>query len=334
MNTIGNIFRVTTFGESHGAALGCVIDGCPAGLVLDEGKLLKMIDRRKPGQSAITTDRKEADTPETLSGIYQGETTGTPIAIIVRNQNQRSEDYDQIALAPRRGHADETWKAKYQHVDNRGGGRSSGRETVSRVLAGWVAETLITHMFPELSIVAHVNSIGKLAIPADKKIHCSRAEVDANPTRCPDPQTAKEMESLLLAAKKNHESYGGSIIMQISGLPVGLGEPVFDKLHSRLAGALASIGTISSVNWIDFPVDLPGSQFHVAENSYGGVNGGISNGQAMAFKLEGKPIATIGEHAKKGRHDPCALPRIVPVAEAMAAIVLADIALISKTARI
>jgi chorismate synthase len=328
-NSAGEVFRVTTFGESHGSALGCVVDGCPAGVDLDMEKLLTQLARRRPGQSKITTSRNESDSPEILSGVFEGITLGTPIAMIVRNKEQRSQDYETIRKNPRKGHADQTWKDKFTHVDYRGGGRSSGRETVSRVMAGWIAEAYLKKIVPELNIVAAVSSVGDVALPPDTDFsQLTRSEVDRFSCRCPEEKAANKIEAMLLKAKEVGESYGGSVRIMVRNLPKGIGEPVFHKLQNRMVNALASIGTVNGVYWNQKPVNMPGSLFH-KENSYGGVNGGISNGSDLAFTVLCKPVSTLGKQATSGRHDPCVLPRIVPVVESMAAIVIADLLLLS-----
>jgi chorismate synthase len=335
MNSVGTIFRVTTFGESHGPALGCVVDGCPAGVAMDESALLRQLARRRPGQSAITSARDEGDVPEILSGIFEGVSLGTPIAMLVRNRDARSGDYDRIKREPRPGHADETWRAKFGHADHRGGGRSSGRETVSRVMAGWVAEMLLQRLMPQLGIVAFVSRVGAVTLgEEDIKRPWSRDQVDAHDSRCPDAEKAGAIEAMLADAKKEGESYGGTISLRVSGLPAGIGEPVFLKLHSYLAATLSTIGTMNAVNWNERSLDLPGSEFHAPGNSYGGINGGISNGQDLLFHISGKPVSTLGDTAKAGRHDPCILPRAVPVVESMAAIVLADLVMLNRLRRV
>lgn len=335
MNTFGRLFRITTFGESHGAALGCIVDGCPANIPVDENLLLSQLDRRRPGQSKITTSRPESDTPEILSGIFQGKTLGTPVAMMVRNTAQKSSDYNEIKHHPRRGHADQVWKDKFGHVDHRGGGRSSGRETVSRVMGGWLAECLLKYIYPELKIAAFVSQVGTVAMSQKGKNELwSRDQVDVFASRCPEEKAALAIEKMLEEAKEKGDSYGGEIILRVSGMPASLGEPVFMKLQNYLAGALASIATINSINWNELPLDTPGSSFHIEDNNYSGINGGISNGGNLIFRMFTKPVSTIGDVAKKGRHDPCILPRAVPVVESMAALVLADLALINQSRKL
>ena len=335
MNTFGEVFRVTTFGESHGAAVGCVVDGCPSGVPVDERDLRDQLARRRPGQSELTSPRKESDEPEILSGIFEGMTLGTPIAMLVRNRDTRSADYDAIRRSPRPGHADEVWRAKFGHVDHRGGGRSSGRETVARVMAGWVAESLLTRVLPDLGIVAWVSAVGGISMSDDALARSwRRDEVNASAVRCPEPEVAARMSEAIIRARDEGDSFGGVITVRIQGVPVGLGEPVFSKLQSRLADAFASIGTVNSVRWNQLPLDSRGSEFHVPGNSYGGINGGISNGRDIVFHIGGKPVSTIGDLAKSGRHDPCILPRAVPVVESMAALVMADLYLMNRMRRV
>lgn len=328
MNTFGNLFRLTTFGESHGPALGALVDGCPAGVPLTRDFIQLALNRRRPGQSALTTPRQEADQVEILSGVYEDKTLGTPLAAIVRNQDSRSADYDALKTIDRPGHADAVWRARFKHRDHRGGGRTSGRETLSRVIGGAVAESLLARELPTLSTVAWVAQVGSLKAPApDERL--SRALVDAHPTRCPDPTTAARMEADILAAKEAGDSLGGAIDLRITGLPIGLGEPVFGKIKSLLSSALAGVGTVTGVLW--GPDDLlevltqPGSVFHQTPESYGGIQGGLTNGQPLCARVLFKPPATLGSTAKSGRHDPCILPRAVPVIEAMVSLVLADL---------
>ncbi|HEY8210835.1 MAG TPA: chorismate synthase [Myxococcaceae bacterium] len=327
MNTFGELFRLTTFGESHGPALGAVIDGCPAGVPLEREHVQRALDRRRPGQSALTTARAEPDQVEILSGVFEGKTLGTPIAAIVRNQDQRSQDYDKLKTVDRPGHADAVWRARFKHRDHRGGGRTSGRETLCRVIGGAVAEAFLHQERPELSVVAWVSQVGPLVAPAPAP-GLTRAQVDAHPTRCPDPAVAAQMAEQIAQAKASGDSLGGSIDLRIEHLPVGLGEPVFGKLKSRLADAVATIGAASGVVWspeLLGRLDQPGSAFHADSSSYGGIQGGLSNGEPVTVRALFKPPSTLGEHAKQGRHDPCILPRAVPVIEAMASLVLADL---------
>ncbi len=335
MNTFGELFRVTTFGESHGPAMGAVIDGCPAGVALTTAQVQRALDRRRPGQSAVTTARAEADAVELLSGVYEEKTLGTPIAAVVRNTNQRSEDYARLAKEDRPGHADRVWRERFQHRDPRGGGRTSGRETLSRVIGGAVAEALLARELPTVSTVAWVSQVGPLVAPLPAS-PVTRAQVDAHSTRCPDQVLAPQIEALILDAKAKGDSWGGAITVRVDGLPVGLGEPVFGKLKARLADAVTGIGAVTGVVWgpedLEARLRLPGTQFHSTRDVYGGIQGGLSNGEPLVLRVLFKPPATLTDHAKAGRHDPCILPRAVPVVEAMVSLVLADLWL-SKLAR-
>ncbi len=327
MNTFGELFRLTTFGESHGPAMGAVIDGCPAGVPITTGAVQAALNRRRPGQSAVTTARQEADQVELLSGVYEGKTLGTPIAAVVRNTDARSKDYEALKKEDRPGHADATWRERFQHRDPRGGGRTSGRETLSRVIGGAVAEALLQRELPTVKIVAWVAQVGPLF--ANVASVPTRAEVDASAIRCPDAAMAKQMEALVVEAKGQGDSLGGCIDVRVTGLPVGLGEPVFGKLKSRLADAVSGIGAVSGVVWggPDFLADVQrrGSEFHRGgRDVYGGIQGGLSNGEPLSLRVFFKPPATIADLARAGRHDPCILPRAVPVVEAMVCLVLAD----------
>ena len=328
MNTFGALFRLTTFGESHGPGLGAVVDGCPAGIPIEVAAIQRALDRRRPGQSALTTSRQEADEVELLSGLFEGRTLGTPIAALVRNRDQRPQDYAKIANAPRTGHADRVWAERFKHRDPRGGGRSSGRETLSRVIGGAIADAFLAIEKPELQTVAWVAQVGELVAP-QPQAGLTRALVDAHPTRCPEPETATRMADAILAAKAAGDSFGGLVGPRIAGLPVGLGEPVFGKLKARLGDALLGIGTVSGVMF--GPADLvsrvakPGLVFHATADSYGGIQGGMANGEPLEAYVILKPPSTLGAEAKAGRHDPCILPRVVPVVEAMASLVVADL---------
>jgi len=327
MNTFGTLFRLTSFGESHGPALGAVVDGCPAGVLLTAEVLQAALDRRRPGQSALTTARAEADRVELLSGVYEDKTLGTPIAALVRNQDARSADYERLRHEDRPGHADAAWRARFKHRDHRGGGRTSARETLSRVLGGAVAEALLRRELPQVRVVGWVSQVGALKAQ-HPVLGLTREAVDGHPTRCPDPAAAARMEADILAAKEAGDSLGGTVDVRIEGLPVGLGEPVFGKLKAQLASALGSVNAVSGVTWgaHDFAdaVALPGSAFHARRDVYGGIQGGLSSGEPVLLRTWFKPVSTLGAHAKGGRHDPCVLPRAVPVLEAMASLVLAD----------
>ena len=328
MNTFGTLFRVTTFGESHGPALGAVIDGCPAGVPLTREQVQAALDRRRPGQSALTTSRQEPDQVEILSGVFEGKTLGTPLAAIVRNADARPADYDAIKSNPRVGHADRVWLERYKHRDHRGGGRSSGRETLSRVIGGAVAEAMLARDVPSVRTTGWVSRVGTITASAPR-LGLTRADVDAHPTRCPDPEAAARMSEAILAARERGDSLGGCIDVRIEGLPIGLGEPVFGKLKALLAHAIGSVGTVSGVTWgpddLEEAIARPGKQFHSETVAYGGIQGGLSNGEPVHVRAFLKPPSTLGETAKSGRHDPCILPRAVPVLEAMTSLVIADL---------
>jgi chorismate synthase len=330
MNTFGTLFRLTTFGESHGPALGSVIDGVPAGVPLTREQIQAALDRRRPGQSAITTARAEPDQVEILSGVFENKTLGTPLAAIVRNTNQRSQDYEQLKAVDRPGHADAVWRERYKHRDHRGGGRTSGRETLCRVIGGAVAEAYLAQAFPQLRTVAFVSQVGNL-VAAVPPPGLTRELVDAHPTRCADPVVREEMSQRILAAKEAGDSLGGSIDIRVEGLPVGLGEPIFGKLKALIAQALGSVGAVTGVVW--GPPDLlsrieqPGTVFHSQKDTYGGIQGGLANGEPLQVRTFFKPPATLADHAKGGRHDPCIMPRAVPVLEAMVSLVIADLVL-------
>jgi chorismate synthase len=346
-NSFGQAFRVTTFGESHGPALGVVIDGCPPGLPFDEDFLAAEMARRRPGQSAIVTQRKEGDAVEVLSGVFDGRTTGTPIGLVIRNADQRSKDYGHIARSFRPSHADFTYEARYGWRDYRGGGRSSARETAARVAAGAVAKLLLRGFGVEVR--AWVSQVGDVVLDRDWTA-IDFAAVDAHPTRCPDPATAERMEALIRAVRKDGDTIGGVVSAVVTGLPAGLGEPAFDKLHADLAKAMLSINASRGFEYgSGFAAAAMRGSAHndayvvregrveTASNHSGGVQGGISNGMPLPFRVAFKPVATIvpaqdsvdadGQPVTvegKGRHDPCVLPRAVPIVEAMAALVLAD----------
>ncbi|MBL9037060.1 MAG: chorismate synthase [Archangium sp.] len=341
MNTFGELFRLTTFGESHGPAMGAVVDGCPAGVPLTTEQIQAALDRRRPGQSAVTTARNEADRVEVLSGVYEGKTLGTPIACVVRNENQRSQDYARLAKEDRPGHADFVWRERFKHRDPRGGGRTSGRETLCRVIGGTVAEAMLAAHLPSVRTTAWVAQVGALVAPSPPS-GLTRAQVDAHPTRCFDPSTAAQMEALILQAKADGDSWGGVVEVRTEGLPVGLGEPVFGKLKSTLSSAVSGVGAVTGVVWgpadLEARLRLSGRNFHARIASgapsdvYGGIQGGLSNGEPLSLRVLFKPPATLAEHATSGRHDPCILPRAVPVIEAMVSLVLAD-AVLSMRAR-
>ncbi|OYU80061.1 MAG: chorismate synthase [Flavobacterium sp. BFFFF1] len=347
-NSYGNLFRITTFGESHGEALGGVIDGCPPGITLDFDAIQAEMRRRRPGQSAIVTQRKEDDEVEFLSGIFEGKTTGTPMGFIIRNNNQKSDDYSHIKSTYRPSHADYVYEKKYGIRDYRGGGRSSARETVSRVVAGAVAKQVIS----SIKINAFVSSVGEIFIDKPyQELDFSKTE--SNPVRCPDAETAARMEAHIRDIRKAGDTIGGTITCVIKNVPIGLGEPVFDKLHAELGKAMLSI---NAVHGFEYGSGFCGARMKGSEhndrynadgttktNLSGGIQGGISNGMDIYFRVAFKPVATIMQPQEtlddqgnlvemqgKGRHDPCVVPRAVPIVEAMAAVVLADFYLINK----
>lgn len=340
-NSFGSRFVVHTFGESHGPALGAVVDGVPAGVTWNQDILNRAMSRRRPGQSNLVSGRNEKDEVELLSGVYLGKTIGTPLAMIVRNVDARSADYDLIRENPRPGHADDVWKQKYLHVDPRGGGRSSGRETVSRVMGGAVAEMFLSEAYPHLKIVAYTCQVGSLVLDnLDTDLlsqNLSRDWVDGFPARFPSNQKKQVVESLLLDAKQNGKSYGGMAELRITNLPAGLGQPVFHKLKADLAHAMLGIGATAGVDLGEgFAASFAeGTEFHSQSSSvYGGVRGGISTGGDIIMRVAFKPTATVLDLAKKGRHDPCIVPRAISVIEAMASLVIADHVLWARTDRL
>ena len=348
-NTFGKLFQLTTFGESHGAAIGGVIDGCPSGIELDLQAIQKDLNRRKPGQSAIVTQRKEPDEVQFFSGIFEGKTTGVPIGFAIFNTNQKSRDYDHIKDQYRPSHADKVYDEKYGVRDYRGGGRSSARETASRVVAGAIAKQFL----PDVKFTAFVSSVGDIKL--DKPYHNLDFDfIEQNPVRCPDPEKAAEMEDYIKKIRKEGDTVGGVITGVIQNVPIGLGEPVFDKLHAELGKAMLSI---NAVKGFEYGSGFEGAQKRGSDhndlyntdgttktNHAGGIQGGISNGMDIYFNVAFKPVATIMQSQKtinnkgeqvdmqgKGRHDPCVVPRAVPIVEAMAALVLADFTLLNRT---
>jgi chorismate synthase len=317
-NSFGQLFRVTTFGESHGNALGVVIDGLPAGLHVSLEDLKKELKRRAPGQHAVHTSRKEEDLPEILSGVFQDKTLGTPVTVIVRNTNQRSEDYDRLKDDYRPGHADRTTMMKYGFRDHRGGGRASGRETVARVIGGYFAGLVIHKM----SFYAYIEEVAHFKLKELPQDH----SVDRGEINIPDKNMSDEVISFLSECKEKGESAGGIVTLSILNVLPGLGEPVFDKLKADFAKAMLSLPAcigFSVTNGFEL-ARLPGSVISQESKNFGGMEGGISNGEEIVLKLAFKAPSTIGEKAKSGRHDPCILPRVIPVVEAMAKIVMAD----------
>jgi len=351
-NSFGTLFKLTTFGESHGTAIGGVIDGCPAGITLNLEKIQEELDKRRPGQSAIVTQRKEPDTVEFLSGIFEGKSTGTPIGFVIRNANQKSNDYSHIKDAYRPSHADYTYDEKYGVRDYRGGGRSSARETASRVVGGAIAKQLI----PEISFFTYTASVGDIKLEKEY-IDIDFNLIESNPVRCPDPALAEKMEAYIREIRSQGDTVGGTVKCVIKNMPKGLGEPVFDKLHAQLGKAMLSINAVKGFEiGSGFEgTKLKGSQHNdlfnpdgsTVTNLSGGVQGGISNGMDIYFSVAFKPVATImqkqqtinskGEEVEiqgKGRHDPCVVPRAVPIVEAMAALVIADFWLQNKISKI
>ncbi len=353
MNTFGQIFRLTSFGESHGKAIGGIIDGCPAGLDIDLEFIQKELNRRKPGQSKITTQRNEDDIVEFLSGIFNGKTQGTPIAFVVNNKSQNSEDYNNIKNIFRPSHADYTYEKKYGNRDYRGGGRSSARETISRVVAGAVAKLLLGQR--GININAFVKSVGNINVEKHYK-DLDLSKIESNIIRCPDTNIAEKMIALIEQVKSDKDTIGGVVQAVITGVPVGIGEPVFNKLNADLASAMLGINAAKGFEYgSGFEgTKLRGSEhndifentkngINIATNKSGGIQGGISNGEDIYFNVAFKPVATLLKEQKtidtnynsviikpKGRHDPCVLPRAVPIVEAMAALVIADHLLLSK----
>jgi chorismate synthase len=351
-NTFGQLFRVTTFGESHGGAIGVVIDGCPPKMEISEDEIQRELDRRRPGQSKLTTQRKEEDRCEILSGVFEGKTLGTPIAVVVRNKDARPEDYKEIARKFRPSHADFTYEAKYGIRNWQGGGRASARETVGRVAAGAVAKKILSILCAEFEIVAYVAQVHEITAKINRSA-VKMKDVERNAVRCPDTAAAKRMESLIEKIREEGDSVGGVIECVVRGIPPGLGEPVFDKLEADLAKAMLSIpatkgfqigsgfaATRMRGSKHNDPFEMRAGKIRTATNNSGGVQGGISNGEEIYFRVAFKPTATIAREqrtvsrsqqqtrlAARGRHDPCVLPRAVPIVEAMAAIVLCDHAL-------
>ncbi len=353
MNTFGKLFTLTTYGESHGVAVGGIIDGMPAGIEVDEAFLQAEMARRKPGQSAITTDRKEEDHVELLSGIFEGKTTGTPIGFEVRNNNQHSQDYENIRNLYRPSHADFTYTQKYGLRDHRGGGRSSARETLSRVVGGAFAKMALRTQ--GIQVQAFTSQVGNLVLPGFYSDY-DLAEAERNAVRCPDPTLAAQMEQLIKEVKAEGDTIGGVVTCVIKNVPVGLGEPCFDKLHAALGQAMLSINACKGFDYglgfadcgrrgsemIDTFV-REGNKITTLSNHSGGIQGGISNGQDIYFRCAFKPVATLLQEVEtvtldgeattlkaRGRHDPCVLPRAVPVVEAMAAMVVLDFLLMNN----
>ena len=353
MNTFGQIFRLTSFGESHGRGIGGIIDGCPAGLKIDIDLIQKDLSRRKPGQSKITTQRKEADQVEFLSGIFEGKTQGTPISFVIWNKDQHSKDYNDLKDVYRPSHADYTYTKKYGTRDHRGGGRSSARETIARVVAGAIAKQVLVQI--GVSIQAFVSQVGEIQLKKSY-LELDLSKTDDNIVRCPDPETAEQMIARIVKAGREHDTVGGVITGVANGVPAGWGEPVFNKLHADLGHAMLGINAVKGFEYGSgfAGTKLSGSEHNdvfintpdgvrTKTNNSGGIQGGISNGEDIYFNVAFKPIATLLKAQQtidkenkettinpKGRHDPCVLPRAVPIVEAMAALVLVDHYLLNR----
>ncbi len=346
-NTFGQLFRLTTFGESHGNAIGGIVDGCPAGVSIDEVFIQKQLDRRKPGQSSISTSRKESDEVQIISGVFEGKSTGAPIAFLMKNEDVKSEDYAHLRDSFRPSHADFTYQNKYGHRDHRGGGRSSARETACRVAGGAIAQLLLNQVNIEFNAFVSAVGIHQLQKPYAE---LDFDQIEKNPVRCPDPELAVEMQSYIETLRDQGDTCGGIITLIISNVPIGLGEPVFDRLEADLAKAMLSInavkgfeigsgfsGTKMTGTEHNDPFEIKFGKTGTSSNFSGGIQGGISNGEPIILNVAFKPVATImqkqqsvnksGENViieGKGRHDPCVVPRAVPIVEAMAALVIAD----------
>lgn len=334
-NQFGNRFRITTFGESHGVGLGVVIDGCPAGVRFDVDLLKKEMDRRKPGQMGqVVSQRQEADEVEVLSGVFEGLTLGTPLAMLVRNKDARSADYAGIKNSPRAGHADDVWQSKFGHRDYRGGGRSSGRETVTRVMAGAVARMFCQAVYKDLQVVGYTSQVGSFSLSSEERAAVPGGDVDQFPARFPSSKQAQAVREALEKAQGEGNSLGGCAEVLIQGAPANLGQPVFHKLKSDLAQAYLSVGAVNGFELgAGFSASqVEGKEFHQGETAvYGGIRGGISTGENILVSASFKPTSSILDVAKKGRHDPFIVTRAIPVLEAMTWIVLADHILWAKT---
>ena len=352
-NSFGKIFKISTYGESHGKAIGVIIDGCPSGIKIEELDIQKELDRRKPGQSKITTQRKESDSVQILSGVFNGKTTGSPISLFIKNKDQKSSDYDHISKAFRPSHADYTYHKKYKNRDHRGGGRSSARETANWVAAGAIAKKILKDI--GININAYVSKVGTVEIEkAYTELDLQNTET--NIVRCPDKKYAEKFISIIDQARKNRDTVGGIISCVITGCPVGIGEPIFGKLHAELGKAMLSINAVKGFEYgsgfkgsemygseHNDQFEIKGDKIKTKSNYSGGIQGGISNGEDIYFNVAFKPVSTImkdqssvdSENNKvtlkgKGRHDPCVVPRAVPIVESMAANVLVDLYLQSK----
>tara|TARA_B100000287_G_scaffold365682_1_gene360502 strand:+ start:3421 stop:4488 length:1068 start_codon:yes stop_codon:yes gene_type:complete len=352
-NSFGKIFKISTYGESHGKAIGVIIDGCPSGIEIKEIDIQKELDRRKPGQSKITTQRKESDSVQILSGVFEGKTTGSPISLFIKNKDQKSSDYDHISKAFRPSHADYTYHKKYKNRDHRGGGRSSARETANWVAAGAIAKKILKDI--GIDIKAYVSKVGSVEVEQSYTA-LNLQNTETNIVRCPDKKYAEKFISIIDQARKNRDTVGGIISCVITGCPVGIGEPIFSKLHAELGKAMLSINAVKGFEYgsgfkgsemygseHNDEFEIKGDKIKTKSNYSGGIQGGISNGEDIYFSVAFKPVSTImkdqssvdSENNKvtvkgKGRHDPCVVPRAVPIVESMAANVLVDLYLQSK----
>lgn len=352
-STFGQLFRITTFGESHGVAIGGVIDGVPSNIEINLEDVQIQLDRRKPGQSAIVTQRKETDVVQFLSGIFEGKTTGAPIGFLIPNNDQKSTDYDHIKDAFRPSHADFTYEQKYGHRDYRGGGRSSARETASRVVAGAIAKQILLKL--GINITAYVDQVGSISLNSLDSVDLNL--IEKNPVRCPNAEKAEEMEELIREIRKSGDTIGGCVKCLVKGMPIGLGEPVFDRLNAELGKALFSINAVKGVEFGSgfSSVEMNGSEHNdifledksTLTNHSGGIQGGISNGMPIEMRVAFKPVATIVQSQDsidkngdkisvtgKGRHDPCVVPRAVPIVESMVAITILDLYLRNKATQL
>jgi len=331
-NTFGHLFQVSTFGESHGRALGALVQGCPAGIPFDQALLERNLQRRRPGQSAVTTARSEEDRPEIFSGVFEGRTLGTPIAMAVFNKDADSTSYTKENLKTRPGHATDLWQEKFGHSDPRGSGRASGRETLSRVLGGSVAEMFLNTVCPELKVFGFVSQVGPWQWEPERILEIAAALNEGRlnaydfQTRIPDAEQDQEISRRLIKAKEEGDSFGGTIEMFITNVPPYLGQPVFRKMKSELTAAMMSVGATQSVEFgfAHQERTKPGSSFHQNSEVYAGLRGGITTGERLHLRVGFKPPATLATMARQGRHDPCILPRALPVLEAMVHLVLAD----------
>ncbi len=332
MNTFGRYFRITSFGESHGPAMGVVIDGCPAGVSFSIPLLKEHLDRRRPGKFPWQTSRAEQDEPKVLSGVFKEKTLGTPIAIIVENKNQRSQDYNLIKKNPRVGHADDLWKDKFQHYDHRGGGRASGRETVSRVMGGAIAYMFLKEIYKNFQVLSYSTQIGPYQLQKEyneDELWSNPKKIEEFPAYFPHKDSEK-IKEMLVQAKTEGQSYGGKAVIKIKGVPKGLGQPVFHKLKANFTSALMGIGTVCSISIGSEKGHQTGQEFHKESSVYGGIRGGISTGEIIELQVSFKPPSSLGAVAKEGRHDPCVIPRAIPVLESMVYLVIADHALAKR----